>query len=175
MKLVRTTFVALCTAVIFASVVAGREAQRPSANPGDDKAGVRIALQVDGAAYQFNGRAYCTYIPDANIVAVSGQNWQVAHEEAERRVILSFLRATRGLGDMFSLHVTAGGRKYVTNTITMSPTTKGATEGSGKVTFEPAGTGGMFTIDATASNGAKISGTVKCDTFKPRREAVGGN
>jgi hypothetical protein len=161
--------------LIFVSVVAAREAQRPSPSPGDRKASVRIALQVDGADYQFDGRAYCTYEPSANIVAVSGQGWQVAHEEAERRVILSFLRATRGLGDMFSLHVTAAGKKYVTNTITMSPTTKGATEGSGKVTFEPAGTGGTFTIDAVASNGATISGTVRCDAFKPRTEAVGGN
>ncbi len=172
MKLVRTTVAALCAALMFASVVA---AQRPAANPGDGKSGVRIALQVDGAAYEFNGRAYCTYVPSANIVAVSGQNWQVAHEEAQRRVILSFLRATRGRGDMFSLHVTAGGKRYVTNTITMSPTMRGATEGTGKVTFEPAGDGGTFTIDATASNGAKIGGTLSCDAFKPRTEAVGGN
>ncbi len=175
MKSVRTIGVAVCAALIFPSVVALAEAQRPPANPGDDKADVRIALQVDGAAYQFNGRAYCTYIPNANIVAVSGQNWQVAQEEAERRVILSFLRATRGLGDMFSLHMTVGGKRYVINTITMSPRMKGTTEGSGTITFEPADTGGMFTIDATASNGAKIGGTVRCDTFKPRREAVGGN
>ncbi len=175
MKRLRTTVVALCGALILVSVVAAREAQRPSASPDDRKAGVRIALRVDGADYQFNGRAFCTYEPSANIVAVSGQHWQVAHEEAERRVILSFLRATRGMGDMFSLHVTVAGKKYVTNTITMSPTTRGSTEGSGKVTFEPAGTGGTFTIDATASNGARISGTVKCDAFKPRSEGNGGN
>jgi hypothetical protein len=172
MKVLSTVGVALCAALALTSVAA---AQRPSASPGDDKAGVRIALQVDGADYRFSGRAYCTYIPNANIVAVTGQNWHVAHEEAARRVILSFLRATRGMGDMFSLHVTAGGNKYATNTITLSPNKKGTTEGSGKVTFEPAGTGGTFTIDATASNGAKISGTVTCDAFKPRREAVGGN
>jgi hypothetical protein len=43
----------------------------------------------------------------------------------------------------------------------------GATSGSGKVTLEKSGSGGAFTIDAKTSDGASITGTIKCDAFAP--------
>ncbi len=106
---------------------------------------------------------------------VSGQNWQVGHQEAERSMILSVVRPANGGEDMFSLHISAGDKKYVTDTVVWRRgVVKGPTRGSGSVRFEPAGNGGTFTITATAVNGAKISGTVKCDAF-PARTEVGGN
>lgn len=171
MSVSRSTILLACSLLFTASVTA---AQRPAV--GDSKVGVRVALRVDGAAYEFNGQAACVYIPGANVVGVSGQNWQVMHDEAGRRLVLSFLRPTSGNGDMFSLHVSSGDKQYVTNTIVLRRgVVKGPTEGSGKVTLESAGVAGTFTIDAVATNGAKLTGTVMCDAFKPRTGAAGGN
>ena len=62
---------------------------------------------------------------------------------------------------MISLYVTTGGKSYSVNTVG----TGRNTVGSGKVIFTPAGPGGTFAVDATAVNGARITGTLKCGAF----------
>jgi hypothetical protein len=140
-----------------------------------NKVAVTVAVQTPDGPYQFKGPAICFHMASTTVSGVSGQNWQVAHQEGERSLILSVVRPASGGEDMFSLHVLVGGNKYVTNTVAMRRgTVKMPTQGSGSIRFEPAGTGGTFTIDATAVNGSKISGTVKCEAF-PERLEVGGN
>ncbi len=166
--------VAVCAALALASVGAAREG-RAQKTSGDNKVGVTVAVQTAGGPYEFKGRAICFHMPTTTVNAVSGENWQVAHQEEERSLILSVVRPANGGENMFSLHITAGGTKYVTNTIVFRRgAMKVPTEGSGSVKFEPAGNGGRFIIDATAVNGSKISGTVSCDAF-PARTEVGGN
>jgi hypothetical protein len=64
---------------------------------------------------------------------------------------------------MFSFHTATGGKSHVVNTVKTSG--GGKLEGSGKVTFASSGSGGTFTIDATAAKGGTITGTMKCSTF----------
>jgi hypothetical protein len=169
MKHSGTIGIALCSALMCVPMAAARQAASSTGN-----VGVSIDLKVGETAYAFNGRASCFHLPSANIMGVSGENWQVAQKEPERSVVLSFLKPATGGEAMFSLHVTTGATKYVTNTIVFRRgAAKPPTEGSGSAKFEPAGKGGTFTIDATAVNGAKVTGTIKCDGFTARRE-VGG-
>ncbi len=74
-------------------------------------------------------------------------------------------------GDMFSLSVATGGKSYRVNTVKVGGGS--AVLGSGKVTFTASGAGGTFMINATAANGAAITGTIKCSAFTAA-EAVGG-
>jgi hypothetical protein len=169
MKHSGTIGIALFAVLMLVPIAAARQAASSSG-----KVGVSIDFKVEDTAYAFNGPASCFYMPKANIMSVSGEHWQVAQQAPERSVVLSFLKPADGGEDMFSLHVTTGGKKYVTNTIVFRRgAAKPPTEGSGSAKFEPAGKGGTFTVDATAVNGAKVTGTIKCDGFTARRE-VGG-
>jgi hypothetical protein len=64
---------------------------------------------------------------------------------------------------MFVLSVARGGRSYLVNTVKAGG--EDAVRGSGKVIFTKSGSGGTFTINATAANGAAITGTIKCSVF----------
>ena len=48
-----------------------------------------------------------------------------------------------------------------------------ATSGTGKVTFDKAGDGGTFTVEAKTKAGTVIAGRITCDTFAPHT-AEGG-
>jgi hypothetical protein len=73
---------------------------------------------------------------------------------------------------MMSLGVSSGSKSHNVNTVKVGTHTD--TQGTGTVKFEPAAQGGTFTIDATAADGAKITGTVKCESFTAAT-AEGGN
>lgn len=173
MKGVGTVGVALCGALVFASVAA---AQRPTRSaegaPVDDKVGVTVALQVGGGAYQFSGRGDCGHEPKGWIYGTAAKLWTVEQSEGPKSMTLTLWSPTSGSGNMFTLRVTSGGKSYETDTVKGKDA--GPTKGSGTVTIAPAGTGGMFTVNATAANGAKISGTIKCDAFRAV-VAEGGN
>jgi len=170
MRLSAMVGVALGGAVVFTSVAT---AQRPSpGTPPDDKVGVNVALQVGGGSYQFNGQGSCTHEPRGYIYGIAAKLWRVQQNEGQRSAVLTFWSPASGSGDMFSLYVTSGGKSYETNTVKGKDA--GATKGSGSVTFAPAGSGGTFTVNATTADGAKISGTIKCDLFRPAI-AEGGN
>jgi len=62
-----------------------------------------------------------------------------------------------------SLALNIGNKRYSVSTIKVG--SNGTVEGSGKITLAREGAGGTFTVDATAANGTKITGTVKCDAF----------
>ena len=161
---------ALGGALVFTSVAA---AERTSpGTPLDDKVGVNIALQVGGGSYQFTGQGSCTHEPRGYIYGLAAKLWRVQQNEGQRFVTLTFWSPASGSGDMFSLYVTSGGKAHETNTVKGKDA--GPIKGSGTVTFAPAGSGGTFTVNATAADGAKISGTIKCDAFRPAI-AEGGN
>ncbi len=173
MKVVRTFSVALCGALVFASVAtAQRPTRRAPGMPPDDKVGIAIALQAGGAPYRFTGQATCTHEAKGYIYAIPAQQWRVEQNEGARSVSLTFWRPAGGSGDMFTLYVQGGGKTYAVDTVKTN--NGGSPEGSGEMTFAPAGAGGTFTVNATAANGAKVSGTITCDGFRAA-VAEGGN
>lgn len=173
MKLSETIGIALCGAVVLASVAAAQAPVRQLPGTEDDKVGVTVALQAGGTAYQLNGPGRCTHEPRASIYALSAQQWSVEQSDGRRSVHLTFWRpAKSGSGDMFSLTVSNGSRSHMTSTVKVGD--QGNPKGSGNVTFKPSDKGGTFTVNATGADGTKITGTLGCSAFTAL-VAEGGN
>jgi hypothetical protein len=149
----RVSVGSICAVLMMASGSAGQDP--------DKKVDVSIALKVAGQTLAFNGKGECNYEPAAYIYGTKSQLWKVEGRSAQGSASLTLWRPASGSGDMISLYVTAGGKSYAVNTVR----TSGSAQGSGKVTFTPVGGGGTFTIDATAANGGRITGTLKCSAF----------
>ncbi len=155
----------LSAAFVFASVAgAQRAGRRAPGTASDDTVGVAIALQAGGEAYRFAGQASCRYEPNAAIYTVRARVWNVSYSDGTRSASLTFWRPTSGSGDMFTLYVQGGGKTYKADTVKTEH--GGSPQGSGSVTFAAAAGGGTFTVNATAANGARITGTFKCDAFR---------
>ena len=153
--LIRRIFVeSICAVLMIASMGV---AQSPTKTGVD----VSIALKVAGQTYAFNGKGECTYAPVAWIFGTGAQQWRVEGNNAQGSASLTLWRPAAGSGDMISFYVAVNGKSYKVNTVKAS----GSAEGSGKVIFTPAGSGGTFTIDATATKGVTITGTMKCSAF----------
>jgi hypothetical protein len=164
MRLSTSIAAVLCGTLVFASAAgAQRPTRRSPGTSGDNKVGVAIALQAGTDSYQFSGQGTCTHAPKASIYGVLSQQWRVEQSEGPRSVALTFWRPAAGGQDMVTLNLSSGGKTHAVSTV--KGTAGGTSEGSGTVTFAPAGNGGTFTVNATASNGTKISGTIKCDAF----------
>jgi len=132
-------------------------------SPAETEADVSIALNVAGQTFAFNGKGECTYEPAGYIYGTRAQQWKIEGNNAQGSASLTLWRLEAGSVDMFSFYAATGGKVYVVNTVKTSG--GGEVEGSGKATFTPAGSGGTFTIDATAAKGGKIAGTMKCSAF----------
>lgn len=156
--------VVLCGSLAFASVAAAQGAMRRAAKaPFDDKVGVAITLQAGADSYRFTGRASCKHEPKGYIYMVPARLWSIEQHEGTHSVHLTFWRPASGASDMFTLHFQAGDKTYEADTV--KTPYGGSPKGSGGVRFTAAGAGGEFTVNATAANGMRISGTIKCDAF----------
>ena len=132
-----------------------------------------IALRAGTQAYDFSGTAQCRHAPQASIYGIAAEMWSVQHADSGRSMNLTVWKPRSGGDPMLNLSVTTAGRSSNVNTVKAPQRATGAS-GSGSVTFAPEGKGGLFTIAATTDDGAKVSGTVKCDAFTPL-VAEGGN
>ncbi len=164
--------IAVCGALVFASVTAAQQPIRRGPGSAGDRVEVAVALQAGGESYQFGGQGTCTHEPKGYIYAVPAQQWRVEHSEGRRSVALTFWRPTNGSGDMFSLSLSSAGKSHMTSTVKVG--SEGTVRGSGNATFETAGKGGTFAVTATAADGTKISGTIRCAGFTAAI-AEGGN
>ncbi len=172
MKLSSTVVVALCGALLFASVAsAQRPTRRAPAMPSGDETGVAIALQAGSESYQFTGQGTCTQEPRGYIYGVAAHLRTIEQSDGRRSVRLTLWSPSKSAA-MFSLSMTSNGKSYETDTVTGKGA--GPTTGSGTVAFAQQGNGGTFTVNATAANGTKISGTIRCDSFRTAI-AEGGN
>jgi len=135
----------------------------PSASSAQDEVGVAITLQVAGQPYHLEGKAECQHEPAAYIYSVPSEMWSIHQNDERRSVNLSLWRPRNASGDMFSLSVGTRGKAYLINTIKVPG--ERSSKGAGKVTFTRSGTGGTFTINATTTDGAVITGTIKCSAF----------
>lgn len=150
-------FAVALTIISAASAQGGNVPDMPS------EVGVAITLQVAGQPFRFQGKAKCAYVPVASIENVVAEKWTASLIEPNRSMGLTLWRPKNRSGDMFSLHVLMPAKGYIIDTVRRGG--KGSGAGSGKVTLTMSGAGGMFTINATARDGAVITGTIKCSAF----------
>lgn len=140
-----------------ASAQGGRMPDMPA------EVGVAIALQVAGKPFHFEGKAKCEYVPVASIENMVAEKWTATLIEPNRSLELTLWRPKSKSGDMFSLHVLMPAKGYIIDTVRRGG--KGSVADSGKVTLKTSGAGGTFTINATAGDGAVITGTIRCSAF----------
>lgn len=173
MKVLSAVSLALCGALAFASVARSQSPTPRLPGSQQDKVDVTVALQAGGSAHQVKGPGRCTHEPKAGIYAVPAQQWRVEQRDGQRSVILTFWKpAKSGSGDMFTMLVSNGKNSHATSTVKVGD--QGDLEGSGNVTFKSTDKGGIFTINATAGDGTKITGTIACSAFTASY-AIGGN
>jgi len=142
-----------------------REAQQP------DSATVQIALQVGTRDYRFSGAAECKAAPQASIYGVAAALYSVSQRADGQSLNFRLWQPKSGAPGMMALQVSTGSARYEVDTVKAGA--KRDTKGSGKVTLQRAGAGGVFAVDAVAAGGEKISGTIQCNRFGAIR-AEGG-
>ena len=64
---------------------------------------------------------------------------------------------------MVTLSISVGGKRYDVSTVKSPQATQAS--GSASVKFASQGGGATFTVDATTASGAKLNGTIKCESF----------
>jgi hypothetical protein len=160
---------AACAVVICGSVASAQIRRQMGAKP--EQVPLHVALKAGGTPYTFDGQGVCKRAEKASIYDAPASMWSVQQDGEGRNLTLTVWRLQSG-GDMMSLGVSSGSKSHNVNTVKVGTHTD--TQGTGTVKFEPAAQGGTFTIDATAADGAKITGTVKCESFTAAI-AEGGN
>jgi hypothetical protein len=136
-----------------ASMASGQRSTAPKTVP------ISVDLNVGNEQLHASGSGTCTHAPQASIYDIRSQMWTAAYEtDKGQSVQLTFWRPLDKSQDMFNLRA---------NSANVSTVRKGTPSGSGTVTFEPAGKGGTFRVNAKAANGNAITGSIKCDAFLP--------
>ena len=150
--------------VVMTSVMVDAQRRVPGQR-GEATVPITVNLMADRQVYNFSGLAKCTHAPVASIYGLRAERWSVDRSgDGGLNATLSLWRPATG-SDLVSLYLTIGQTRYTINTIKVGD--KGNVEGSGTIALKPEGKGGTFTVNGTAANGAKISGTVKCEAFTP--------
>lgn len=147
--------VVLAAAILLmgASLAAGQRTAASKTVP------ISVDLKVGNEQLQASGNGTCTHAPQASIYDIRSQMWTAAYEADKGPAVqLTFWRPVDKSQDMFNLRA---------NSATVSTVRKGTPSGSGTVTFEPAGKGGTFRVNAKAANGSAITGSIKCGAFLP--------
>jgi hypothetical protein len=143
--------------LVFLAAAAVPRAQDP--NP---EGPIQVDLRVAGAPYVVSSRGTCLAQPHGTLYEVAAAQWNARHRDPQRYANLAFWRV-QGVGDQFTLGVMVGPTLHRVSTVSVKG--RGTRQGRGSVTMTPKGTGGTFTIDATADTGAHITGTITCGTF----------
>jgi hypothetical protein len=125
---------------------------------------VEVALTVGGANYTAKGPGECIHSDASTIYEAPATQWGVRHDSAGHDLSFSMWRLRSGGPDMLTLTIVVGGKTHRVNTTKVGDKSAGL-RGSGRTVFEKSGAGGVFTIDAIADTGAKISGRVTCSGF----------
>jgi hypothetical protein len=144
--------------------------QRRPLGSGSERAqtNATIALKMGASSYDYTGQARCEHLPKGSIFGTLAERWTVQQHDGTRSMSLTLWKPLAGGDNLITLSLSNGNKSQEVST-TGTPK-----QGSGSITFEPAGPGGTFVVNATSAQGAKISGTVKCEAFTPAI-AEGGN
>ena len=165
----RLLTIALAGLVMHAAVAGA--AQRHPTGLETPAVAITIALKADEKVYNFTGRGQCVHAPAVSIYGLRAERWTAARTGDAPGASLVVWRPASG-DYMVSLAFTIGETRYSMSTVKVG--NKGTREGSGTVAFARDGAGGTFTVQGTAGNGARISGSVTCAAFAPEF-AEGGN
>ena len=152
----RFTVPVIAVCLLAAPVAAIAQARRQA--PEQKTVPVTLDLKIGSEAVQGTGAGRCTHAPMASIYDVRSQMWTAAYEANGKPVQLTFWRPTDKSADMFGLQASR---------LNISTVRGGTPSGSGTVTFEPAGKGGIFKIQAKAADGTTVAGSIKCEGFLP--------
>lgn len=159
----------ITTAIALAGTIAQVDAQRRPPGEAAPKQGIQAALKVGSQTYDSTAPGKCTHAPTASIYQVISQMWSVQQSSEGRSLTLTMWRPKDGSGDMINLSVDSGKSSHDVSTVRGGE----PVQGTAKVTFEKAGAGGTFTLDARAKDGTAVTGTIKCDAFAPHIAAGG--
>ncbi|HEY5900357.1 MAG TPA: hypothetical protein VIV54_22525 [Burkholderiales bacterium] len=124
---------------------------------------VDVSLQAGGEKYQASGQGECRSAPRASIYGVPAALYSVAQRAGKQSLNLTLWQPQDGKPVMLSLQLSAGGKRYVVDTVKAG--TKTDTKGSGKASIEKSGAGGTIVLDAVAAGGEKITGRIQCRSF----------
>jgi hypothetical protein len=148
------------TMIVGSSVTAAQVNRRPLP-PERQGAAIQVSLNAGGQRYESSAPGQCTHAPTASIYGVASELWTVQQSDNGKSLNLSLWQPKDGTRPMVSLTV-ASGKSYRVSTVKGSQIV-----GSAKVSMEPSGKGGTFTVYAKSADGADIMGTIKCDAFAP--------
>lgn len=160
---IRQRVLVVVASVVVSGFMVRVDAQRRVPGQAQPKQAIDVSLKVGGQAYDSREPGQCSHAPTASIYSVVSEMWSVQQSSEGRSLALTLWRPKDGSGDMVTLSVNSGSASHEINTVRGG----GATSGSGKVTFEKSGAGGVFTIAGKTKDGAALSGTIKCDAFAP--------
>jgi hypothetical protein len=144
--------------------MAGGDAQRRVPGQAPATVPMVVALKAGDKVYDFTGQGKCTHAPVASIYGLRAERWTAERTGDGPGATLSVWRPASG-SDLVSIAFNIGETRYSMSTIKVGG--NGTTEGSGTITFSRKEAGGTFTVNGTAANGTKISGTVTCGGFTP--------
>ena len=144
------------------SLHAAGQQRRSAAAPEEWMARMQVSLKIGEQRYDSSTAGKCTHAAVASIYQAVSELWSAQQSEGGRSLNLSLWRPKDGSGDMVSLSISSGRSSHRVSTVRGA-----ALAGSGRVTLQQSGKGGVFTVDAKTPEGAAITGTIKCDVFAP--------
>jgi hypothetical protein len=142
---------------------AGAQAQirRQPAQP--ETVPLEIALEIGSRRYDFTGQGECKAAPQASIHGVPAALYSVAQSAGGQSLNLTLWQPKDGAPAMMTLLITSASKRIEVDTV------KGGTrrdlKGSGTVTLQRSGEGGLFTVAALAGSGEKVNGKIRCGRF----------
>lgn len=140
-----------------------RQAQVGRGSPKDASAPVTVALQVGTKRYRLSAPGECKAASQASIYGINASLFSVSQRSDGHSLDLTLWQPKGGAPSMMSLHMSTGSARYEVDTVKAGA--KRDTKGSGKTTLQRSGAGAVFTVDAIAAGGEKISGTIQCSSF----------
>jgi hypothetical protein len=121
---------------------------------------VEVALQVGSAKHQFSGPGECKAAPRASIYGINAALYTVSQRSGGQSINLTLWQPKDGSPSMLSLRLSNGAKTHQVDTVKGGA--KRNTQGSGSASVDEAG---VFTIDAVAGTGEKITGKIRCASF----------
>jgi hypothetical protein len=143
--------------------------ESPSANGADPSRTVKVALTIGGQRWAGTAVGQCKHAPTASIYDTPAAQWSVQANDRgtqSRSLALTMWRIKETGADQMNLAISLGEKRHDIATIRGVRRTPGPElVGSGIVTLEPRGAGGVFTIDGKTGGGARVQGTIECARF----------
>jgi hypothetical protein len=143
--------------------IAGTVPPAGSAAAENAAATVTVDLQVNGSPLAFSAEGECTFTDQGSIYEKPSLSWSATVKSGTRYVNYANWRLKSSGADMMNLSVMIGNKEHRISTVKVDA--QGQPRGSGTSTFAKNGQGGLFTLDAIADSGAKISGRITCSAF----------